>query len=269
MNARSSRSRARHDARGYTLIELLVAMVVALFLLAGLLTIVQSMRQTFNEQNALAQLQDGERLAMVLMGDVVQAAGYFPSPTTNSLSSVYPAGAGFAGGQAISGTSATGGPTGNSDSVSVRFTPPTSVAGDANANTNLSMTNCTGGTDAAGVVYTDTFSVDANGNLDCTLSINGAAQPIVQLVSGVQRLQIWYGVPTSAASGDNVDTYYTAANMPVSDWPNVTAVKIRLTFINPLACPTAEVACLASTSPAISYYLERVVGVMSRTGVTT
>ena len=268
MSSLTARSRVR-IARGYTLVEMLVALLIALFLLAGLFTIVQSVRQTYNQQSALAQLQDGERLAMILMGDVVQAAGYFPSPTTNSISSVFAAAGTFAGGQAISGTSATGGPVGNSDSVSVRFTPPTIVNGDANVNTNLSMMNCTGGTDVAGVVYTDTFSVDAEGNLDCTLAVNGAAQPAVQLISGVQRLQIWYGVPTSAASGQNVDTYYTAANMPANDWPNVTAVRIRLTFINPLACPTALVTCAAATAPGVSYYIERVVGVMSRTGVTT
>jgi type IV pilus assembly protein PilW len=262
---RQSRAQA---VRGYTLIELLVALAIALFLLAGLLMIVQSTRQTYNQQSALAQLQDSQRLAMILIGDIVQSAGYFPSPTTNTVVSMYPAAGSFTGGQFVYGTLGAGTP-GNTDTISVRFTPPATIAGDTNINTNLSYINCMGGTDLAGTVYTDTFSVDANGYLDCTLSINGTAQAPVQLIGGVQNLQIWYGVATSGTNGPNVDTYYTATEVTNnSDWTNVTAVKIRLTFANPLACKTAETTCAVTSLPALNY-IERVVGVMARTGVTT
>jgi type IV pilus assembly protein PilW len=253
--------------RGYTLVELMVALVIACFLLAGLLMIVQSTRQTYNQQSALAQLQDSERLAMILMGDIIESAGYFPSPTTNTVVSVYPAAGTFAGGQYITGSGTA--TFGNTDTISVRFTPPTTIASSTNINTNLTFINCTGATDTVGTVYTDEFTVDANGNLVCTMSINGVAQTPVQLVSGVQSLQIWYGVATSAASGNNVDTYYTANQVTTNnDWSAVTAVKLRLTFANPLACKTAGLPCSVASEPALNY-IERVVGVMARTGVTT
>ena len=66
--------------RGFTLIELMVTVAIALFLLGGLLTILQNMRGTYGNQQALAQLQDQQRFAMTVLTDVIQAGGYFPDP---------------------------------------------------------------------------------------------------------------------------------------------------------------------------------------------
>jgi type IV pilus assembly protein PilW len=259
----------RHARRlgGYSLVELLVAMLIALFLLAGLLTIVQSMRNTFSAQSSLAQLEDNERLAMIMMTNVIQTAGYFPNPMVNTIDTALPAatwpdpdGTGtFQLGQPIAGDSGSSEPTGSpgdTDTISVRFQT-------ASGDTNL---NCIGGTNTSGanLTYTNTFSIDGDGNLDCTVSINGAQQAPVQLAAGVQNLQIWYGVRTNpAVSDNNVDTYLTAAQMNANpgDWPNVTAVKIRLTFTNPLAA--------SNPSQPTTNYIECVVGVMARTGVIT
>src|ERR1700722_20229317 len=70
--------------RGFTMVELMVALLIGLFLLGGLLTLVQDNRRTFSSQSQMAQLQDSERLAMSMMTDVIQQAGYFPDPTNNS-----------------------------------------------------------------------------------------------------------------------------------------------------------------------------------------
>jgi NADH-quinone oxidoreductase subunit H len=51
---------------------------VALFLLGGLARIVQNVRLTYGNQQAMAQLQDAQRFAMTVITDVVQAAGYMP-----------------------------------------------------------------------------------------------------------------------------------------------------------------------------------------------
>ncbi len=250
----SSRLPARLRARrlgGYSLVELLVALLIALFLLGGLLTIVQSMRNTYFAQSGLAQLEDNERLAMIMMTNVIQDAGYFPSPTSNTIDSALPAVGSFQQGQPFLGTSGAAAP---GDTFSVRFQ---TASGDSNI-------NCVGGTNTSGanVTYTNMFSVDADGNLDCTLSINGVANAPVSLVSGVEDLQVWYGVKTNFATADNnVDTYLTAAQMTTADWSNVTAVKIRLTFTNPLAAD--------NPSQPTTNYIECVVGVMARTGVTT
>ena len=92
-------------ARGFSLIELIVAMSIAVFLLAGLFTILQGTRHTSSDQTALAQLQDNERVAMSVMTDIVQAAGYFPGAPTAVLTTELAATGQFAtAGQAIAGT---------------------------------------------------------------------------------------------------------------------------------------------------------------------
>lgn len=258
MRRPDSRSSARLIA-GYTMVELLIAMALALFLLAGLLTIVQSTRSTYTSQTALAKLQNSEQLAMLLMTDVIEQSGYYPNPVTDTIDTAFPA-AGALGpapafqlSQVVAGTLGAGAP-GNTDTFSVRFVTAL----------NDTVMNCTGGTNTTGpdIAYTNTFSVDNQGNLDCTLAVNGVSQAPVSLVSGVENLQVWYGVKTNpAVSDDNVDSYLTAAQMSSADWLDVTSVKVRITFTNPLAAH--------GIGGAATNYIESVIGVMARTGVQT
>src|SRR5580693_4623245 len=74
----NARTHIRH--RGFTLIELMIALLIGIFLLGALLTIVQTNRTVFGDQNKMAQLQDAERMALTMMSDVIQSAAYFPTP---------------------------------------------------------------------------------------------------------------------------------------------------------------------------------------------
>ena len=90
--------------RGFTLIELMIAITVAIFLVGGLLMMVQSTRNTFASQNQLAQLQDNERLVLTFMTEVIESAGYFPNPKLYTSAAVLPIAPSFAApGQAVSG----------------------------------------------------------------------------------------------------------------------------------------------------------------------
>src|ERR1700733_9626046 len=85
---RTFKSGARRFAqRGFSLIELSIAVLIALFLLGGLVTLVQGFRRANGTQTALSQLQDNQRIAMTLITNVVQKAGYFPNPVLQQLSS--------------------------------------------------------------------------------------------------------------------------------------------------------------------------------------
>jgi type IV pilus assembly protein PilW len=244
MRAMHAMSGRPHAQQGFTLVEVLVALLIGLFLLGGLLTVVQDNKRTFGAQNQLSQLQDAERLAMTMMTDVIQATGYFPSPTTNTASSVLVAYGAMTQGQAITGTYSGAAP---GDSITVRYA----------TNSGDGILNCTGSSNTSGAVYTyvNTFSVVAN-QLVCTRE-TGTAYP---LINGVTNLSILYGVNTSG-NGNNVDTYMQAAQVTAAgDWSNIVSVRILLTFTNPLYVS-------AGLGQPATITFQRVVGVMNKTGI--
>lgn len=248
-------ARCNRAQRGLTLIELLIAMTVALFLLGGLLKIVQSTRRTFGDQNALAQMQDNERLAMTFMTDVIESAGYFPNPKINAASTVLPAvGTTFAAGQAIYGTTS---PSPVGDKVTVRYGAPLKTL-------NNDVFNCMGTTNTTVAnfdTFVNTFWVDStnpqNPVLTCTFSSTATPSTPVVLVNNVQSLAILYGIKRNTTdTGSCTDTYLTAAQMTAADWSTICSVMVSLTFTNPLI-------------QAKPITIRRVVAVMNTAGANT
>jgi len=242
--------RLRAKQQGFTLVEISVALLIGLFLLGFLLTLVQDMRLTFGNQNQLTQLQDNERQAMTLITDVIQAAGYYPNPTLNTISSALPAVAPYftQAGQAIAGTRNPGPP---GDTILVQFlTAPLD-----------GVINCTGNSNLTGAnqPYINQFSVNGSKQLLCTLN----KQAPVVLVTGVTNLQILYGVKTNfALVNNNVDSFLSADQMTAADWTNVICVKVTLTFDN---------SVLAKSQPGqpTTIPFTRVITVMAHGGVNT
>lgn len=74
---------------GLTLVELLVAMIISLLLLAGVLQIFISNKTTFRVQEGVSRLQENGRFALEFLGKDVRMADYkgcaADAPTTNTL----------------------------------------------------------------------------------------------------------------------------------------------------------------------------------------
>lgn len=239
--------------RGVTLIELMIAVTVAFFLIGGLLVMVQSTRNAFATQNQLAQLQDNERLVMSFMSAIIESAGYFPSPQNNVSTTVMPVASVFTtAGQAIYGTHAVAAP---GDKIHIRY----------GAGLNDNIFNCRGTTNTTVANY-DTFvntfwvndAVPTNPVLTCTFSSNTIAAADVPLVNGVKSLAILYGIKRSAIdTGSCADTYLNASQMLPADWSNVCSIQLTASFINPLN-PTGALIPLT-----------RVIAVMNLAGVNS
>jgi type IV pilus assembly protein PilW len=250
--------RAAHN-RGFTLLELMIAMTIGLFLAGALITVVQTNKRVFSNQNQLEQMQDSQRMAMTLMTDVIQSSGYFPQPWVNTLGNTLVAGGAFANSQAITGVYNAAAP---GDTISVRYmTAPQD--GILNCS-GLSNTNPVGG---ANILYVNTFAVVPGvpagqpSQLQCT---DQTGTPY-NLASGVTNLSVLYGVKTNAAApGNNVDTYMNATQVtgPPNYWQNVISVQISLSFTNPLYIGP-------NLGQAQTITIQRVVDVMSQTGPTT
>jgi type IV pilus assembly protein PilW len=66
-----------HTARGFSLLELLVALVIGLALVAMFLVVLQRCRLLFASNESIAQLQDSARLAMAVLVLDIEHAGFF------------------------------------------------------------------------------------------------------------------------------------------------------------------------------------------------
>jgi type IV pilus assembly protein PilW len=257
MSIREKYAAAPRTQRGFTLVELMVAVAISLFLLFGLATVVQNVRRANANASALALLQDQQRFAFTILTDVIQAGGYFPQPQTYTLASL-PAWSGPSGwesapaGQAFFG-SHPGGTT--PDNLGVRYM---TASGDG-------VILCDGSTNNTGAVqtYNNQFMVvppagNVPGYLECQLNANAA----VPLVYGIQSITVYYGVNRASPSTNyNVDTYLTADQMCAgcasNDWNNISSVRVVLQFNNPLFGQGTQPQYIT---------MERVVPVMGRSG---
>ena len=255
--------------RGFSLVELSIAILIALFLLGGLVTLVMGTRRSGGTQSALSQLQDNQRIAMTLITNVVQQAGYFPDPSStqpNSFAAETVATLAVPAGPGLWGTYNASAP---GDTLVARFIAPAN-------DTTHTIIDCAGQSNVGGpanVWYTDMFVVANVGGtswLQCQSQISGVAGPLVNLIPNVTKLAVLYAVSAGTAGDDySVVQYLNATQVGASgNWPNVTAVKIRLTFQVPVYGTTGG-QMQPSSAPNGTTTIERVIPVMSRVGVDT
>jgi type IV pilus assembly protein PilW len=241
--------------RGFSLVELSVAILIALFLIGGVIVVEQGVHTSYGDQSGLSKLQDEERFAMSLLTEEIQSAGYFPDPHDNSIDTAFPASGNFQALWSVYGpASAASAPH---DSIYVRFM---TASGDG-------IDLCDGSTNTTGanVTYASYFylAADSDGtdyDLDCELQpgTGAAFGTAVPLVSGLQDMQILYGVNPSG--GTAAEEYMYASDVTTGGyWPDVDSVKVMLTFTNPLAKEVGQ-------PPDVTF--TKVIPIMSRVGVT-
>lgn len=210
---------------GFSLIELMIALTIGLLLIAGLGTILFSVRSSYLTQDGLTRMQEGQRFFLTSLNNSVQTAGYFIDPVNDSALNALPAsgnnpdGSSFAAGQSITGTA--GATPTTSDTVNTRY----QSASDDDA------MNCLGGTNTSGapVVWINSFFVDASHQLNCTAKTIGTATPPTSrtevLVSNVAKMKVLYGV---GVNGDGQTSRYLDATQ-VTAWQDVVSVKVTIT----------------------------------------
>jgi prepilin-type N-terminal cleavage/methylation domain-containing protein len=214
-----------HAERGFGLIELMISMVIASFLVLGLAVMAGNMQGSYTIQSNYSAIHDKERFASALFSAVIQSAGNYtsvitqPSGALTDVTAVLPAyagsgsGAPFSAGQFLWGTTAN-----SSDSINVRYYSGTNVAG----NPDPDGTTCLGSSSTTGV-YESVLSVDTvNNNLICQVGLNGAAPASaptgatagssVILIDGVTSMQITYGV----LEAPNQFAYVSTPNMTLN-----------------------------------------------------
>lgn len=240
------------NQRGISLISLMIAITIAAFLLAGLFQVWYQTRQTFGAQGQLALLQDGERMALTVMGNTVQTGGYYPiylnyppnpAPATPySQSGSFPVTGDYTvAGQSIFGTGTASG-TGTGDTLEIRFV--------ADANT----LDCLGQSDPVGSLVVNTYAVVGT-NLQCTTTVTTTAgvatTTTLPVVSGVKNLSVLYNVLTTG--NPNTYEYMNATTVATNTaWGSVQSVQITLTFNNPLSGQPGQPATVPPISRVVA-----------------
>jgi type IV pilus assembly protein PilW len=255
-NSPAPSNTGRFAQRGLTLVEMMIAILIGLFLTGGMLTLVQAMKRTSTNQSGLSQLQDNERMAMTLITDVIKSTGYYPNPVIYTQAASFPvknynANANFTfAGQSLVGTGAYY--AAGSNIITSRYL----TTGTDN------VINCTGNSQGAAATFVNTFSLDGNGNLQCTLIVNNGQPTTVALISGISNMWIYYGVQTNGAAATNsVDTYMDAPTVTAgSYWNSVKSIMVTLTFVNPMSGQPQQPQTIQFT---------RIIAVMDKNGVTT
>lgn len=255
---------------GAGLVELLVALVLSLFLLAGLFTIYFSMRSSFDTQNAMSALQENQTLAANVLADTIRVAGYFPYNTTDSDRNIafpgnvtiFSTNVTWNSGQVIYATGTTAGP----DKIFIRLFPQTS-----------NTLNCLGQSSTSINPQTNEFTTMNSQNnatpnaLGCTVITMGqnlTSMPIIAPIlnnninpngGGIANLIVLMGI--SSAGSNNINNYLSPNQMTPADWQNVRSVEIKLQFYNPLFNPhiAATGATTDDTGQPEYIYLTRIV----------
>lgn len=212
-----------NTCRGHSLLELMIALAIALVMMLGLTAVLVQMKGAFVAQDHLAQLQDNERLALTVLTGSVHSAGYYPDPTSTSAAQALPADSGlygaFAPGQGL---------VGEDHALTVRYRVPPSGS---------LLVDCLGQghTGTASKMLMNTFSVSPPPQNELLCSTDGGATT-TPLVGNVTGMDVRYG--TDSADSGQVDRYLAAAQVKAAGlWPRVRSVQLTLTFANPLARP--------------------------------
>lgn len=212
MNIRPLKTRQN----GLSLVELMIAITVGLFLTVIISQIFVGSKQSYRINDDLSRLQENGRFATELLSRTIRLAG-FKSDATLDSNKIFPAG----GADAVIGSNNDG--VNSSDSITVRFYQD---SGTGVTNEPPSLIDCQGTLIAAGITSINRFYIanGANGapSLFCDTTTTGANAR--EMVSDVEAMQILYGVDTDSDMA--VNYYVNAAS--VTTWSQVISARIAM-----------------------------------------
>lgn len=229
---------------GMTMVELLIAMGLGIFLLAGVIQVFLGSKQTFTTINAQSHMQENGRFAMDFMARILRHGGYTteinideildPNLRQTALAATSTYGDGdFGQGTVVTGVDNASGIAGvkaQTDVVRVRI----------EGSNDSPVTDCQGIVVAADQWSEISYFVDDNGQFQCQ-TVNATGTNTVTLVEGIDDLQIQYGVNVGGVVNtfdypdDRPDEqlltaskFVNADDMTVDDWEDVVSVKVAM-----------------------------------------
>jgi type IV pilus assembly protein PilW len=218
------------NQKGFSLIELMIAMVISLILSAALIVTFMSERTSFSDQQNLSALQENQQMVLSRINDVVAAAGFYADTMHYTLATALPATTITAVGT-FSASQSIIGITNSSFAIRYQIQGIYNNASAVTVQTNNGIQDCLGNksTSASATVVTNVFSFNATTHqLSCTV-YSGSTQQTAIVSDGISSMSVLYGYD---GTGNGSVTHYYLANA-VSDWSAVKSIMITFNFINP------------------------------------
>lgn len=190
-------SRISQNQRGFSMVELMVALVLSTLLIGGIIQLFIGTKQTYRFHEALSRIQENGRFALDSMSNDIRMAGYNNTEDTvnNPIQQV-------------------NGANGN-DGITLRWTNPN----DGSAETRIYEIR-------PGTDETERSCAAAATSINLDRRDNSGSQ---ELIEGVQRMQLLYGVCDT--NGVVQPPYVNAAGVG-TNWDNVCSVRIHLLLVS-------------------------------------
>jgi type IV pilus assembly protein PilW len=232
MNHREHRQRTKQ--RGFSIVELLVAVVIGMLLLTGVIQVFFASKQTYSSNEAASRLQENGRFALEFIAQSARHAGYIEAANTtaNKPTPIAIPGAANCNTPQVCSSNGVGSA---SDAIGFTLQPRLlegnvrrdclgSVVGDAN-NTDVIINQ---------FVLIPAASAADRSALGCrswNINDNGwvtGATP-APLVDGVDALQIQYGLSANSSDLNSANQYVSAERVTaLNKWNDVAAIRIAV-----------------------------------------
>ncbi|MDZ4731559.1 MAG: PilW family protein [Xanthomonadales bacterium] len=189
-------------ARGTTIIELMIAMVLGLLLTGIIIALFSNAKASYRLQDGLTRIQEDGRVAVSLIGEEVRKAGFRKPVWNDPMNGYSPITDG-----SVNGTS------NSNDTLQFMYMSDTDCTGAINTNIDPETT------EPVADYKQMTFAVDGTGTLlwSCafgtnpdSLTVQSANQPVID---GVESFQVLYGVDTDFPPDFSINAWTTADNI--------------------------------------------------------
>lgn len=231
---------------GFSLVEIMIAMLLGIFVLGGLITVYASNQKTYLMRNESALMDENGRVALRILSRHIEHAGYSSRSGADVTNYIIPSGITLtqeicSDGQTtnIKKTStihsSQDGKNSKSDSIGIAFEADDLLRMDCNGLELPSLCDVDKAPSTKAAYVYSSFLVDKNNEKDntgkaipilyCAGSRHSNKQPLAQ---GVENIQFLYGVATK---GDFVDRYMSATDINTAGggdelWNKILSVRI-------------------------------------------
>ena len=212
---------------GFSIVELIIAMVLGLVIMAVMLGIYQSNSQNARFYSANLKVQENGRFALDVMGRTVRMAGYDDPMTSTAVAAPLVNGSMDSAGALITQT----GLKSAGDTLSVRYEGGAGIR------------DCQGQAVAADDWVTNMYAITTDNNLVCATYTNNSAtvSDAVPVAEGVEDMRVLYGLDLD----DSGDVNRYVRSQAVADWSQVISLRIAMLMnsIDPVL-PEDDTVCM-------------------------